>query len=69
MVMLIFKMEGITIKNIMTKFLQRLVTIKDMVINNLVTQITTKKNIFITIIIIKMSSSKIHKKEPSKNMK
>jgi hypothetical protein len=67
--MLIFKMEGITIKNIMTKFLQRLVTIKDMVINNLVTQITTKKNIFITIIIIKMSSSKIHKKEPSKNMK
>jgi len=69
MVMLIFKMEGITIKNIMTKFLQRLVTIKDMVINNLVTQITTKKIIFITIIIIKMSSSKIHKKEPSKNMK
>jgi hypothetical protein len=67
--MLIFKMEGITIKNIMTKFLQRLVTIKDMVINNLVTQITTKKIIFITIIIIKMSSSKIHKKEPSKNMK
>jgi hypothetical protein len=66
---LIIKMEGTTIKNIMTKSLKNLVTIRDMVNNHLVMQITTKKNIFIMIIIIKMNTTQIHKKESSKNMK
>jgi len=66
---LIIKMEGTSIKNIMTKSLRSLVTIRDMVNNHLVMQITMKKNIFITIIIIKMNTTKIYKKESFKNMK
>jgi hypothetical protein len=67
--MLICKMEQISFKIIMMKFPQKLVTIKGLVISNLVMLITMKRNISITIIIIKMSTSKIHKKEASKNMR
>jgi hypothetical protein len=53
----------------MMKFLQKLLTIKGLVISNLVMLITMKRNISITIIIIKMSTSKIHKKEATKIMR
>ena len=62
-------MEGTTIKIIMTKFLKNLVTIRDMMNNHLVKKIIMKKNISITIIIIKMDITKIHKRELSKNTK
>jgi len=62
-------MEGTTIKIIMTKFLKNLVTIRDMMNNHLVKMIIMKKNISITIIIIKMDITKIHKRELSKNTK
>lgn len=60
---LIIKMERITIKIIMTKFLKNPVTIKGMVNNHLAKQITMKKNIFIMTIIIRMSIIRVHKKE------
>ena len=62
-------MEETTIKIIMTKFLKSLVTIRDMMNNHLVKKIIMKKNISITIIIIKMDITKIHKRELSKNTK
>ena len=62
-------MEETTIKIIMTKFLKSLVTIGDMMNNHLVKKIIMKKNISITIIIIKMDITKIHKRELSKNTK
>ena len=62
-------MEGTTIKIIMTRFLKNLVTIRDMMNNHLVKMIIMKKNISITIIIIKMDITKIHKRELSKNTK
>ena len=62
-------MEETTIKVIMTKFLKSLVTIRDMMNNHLVKKIIMKKNISITIIIIKMDITKIHKRELSKNTK
>ena len=62
-------MEETTIKIIMTKFLKNLVTIRDMMNNHLVKMIIMKKNISITIIIIKMDITKIHKRELSKNTK
>ena len=62
-------MEETTIKIIMTKFLKSLVTIRDMMNNHLVKMIIMKKNISITIIIIKMDITKIHKRELSKNTK
>ena len=62
-------MEGTTVKIIMTKFLKNLVTIRDMMNNHLVKMIIMKKNISITIIIIKMDITKIHKRELSKNTK
>ena len=62
-------MEDTTIKIIMTKFLKSLVTIRDMMNNHLVKKIIMKKNISITIIIIKMDITKIHKRELSKNTK
>ena len=62
-------MEETTIKIIMTKFLKSLVTIRDMMNNHLVKKIIMKKNISITIIIIKMDITKNHKRELSKNTK